>query len=177
MNPARLLAALTALLTALLLQATLVGPLAMWVPVSLPAVLVAAVALVDGPATGISLGFTAGLLADLGSSHPAGVLALSWLGLGLVCGLAADRRTVLGDAVVVGAFGAATALFATLALTVVHAGGATAAAGLRTAVPAGLGDVLLALAVVPLVRAALRSHRLRARPAPVAVLDLGPVRG
>jgi hypothetical protein len=68
---------LAALLTALLLQATLVGPLAMSVPVSLPAVLVAAVALVDGPATGMSFGFTVGLFADLGSSHPAGVLALS----------------------------------------------------------------------------------------------------
>jgi cell shape-determining protein MreD len=177
MNPARLLAALTALVTALLLQATVVGPLAMWVPVSVPAVLVAAVALVDGPATGISFGFTAGLLADLGSNHPAGVLALSWLGLGLVCGLVADRRTVVGDALVVGGFGAAAALFTALVLTVVHAGGATAAAGLRTTLPAGLGDALLALAVAPLVRAALHTHRLRARRTPVALLDLGPLRG
>ena len=39
----------------------------------------------------MSVGFSAGLLADLGSHHPAGVLALAWLLLGLGCGLLADR--------------------------------------------------------------------------------------
>ena len=135
MTWARSFAALAALLTALLLQATLVGPVAMSVPVSVPAVLVAAAALVNGPATGISFGFTVGLVADLGSSHPAGVLALSWLALGLVCGLAADRRTVLGDAVVAAVFCMVAGVFATLLLTVVHAGGATVWLAVRTAVP------------------------------------------
>ena len=57
----------------------LVGPLTVPVPVSLPALLVAAVALVDGPGVGMAFGFAAGLLADLGSEHPAGVLALCWM--------------------------------------------------------------------------------------------------
>ena len=84
MTRARVAAALAAIITALLLQATLVAPVTAPWPVSLPAVLVAAVALVDGPATGMSLGFAAGLVADLGSHHPAGVLALCWLGVGLL---------------------------------------------------------------------------------------------
>jgi cell shape-determining protein MreD len=177
MSSARFVAAVAAVVTALLLQATLVGPLAMSWPVSLPAVLVAAVALVEGPATGISFGFTVGLLADLGSSHPAGVLALTWLGLGLLCGLAGDRRSVLGDAALVALGGAAAAGFATLALSVVHADGASAGLALRTAGPAGLGDALFALAVVPLVHAALRTHRLRPRRAPMTEFGLGAARG
>jgi cell shape-determining protein MreD len=177
MNPARFIAPLAALLSALLLQATLVGPLSMPWPVSLPAVLVAAVALVEGPATGISFGFTVGLVADLGSSHPAGVLALTWLGLGLGCGVVADRRTVLGDAAAVAVGGAVATGFAMLALTLVHAGGASAGLAMRTAGPAGLGDALLALAVVPLVRAALRTHPLRNRRAPMTEFSLGAARG
>jgi len=173
MTRGRFAAALAALLTALLLQGTLVGPLAMSVPVSLPAVLVAAVALVDGPATGMSFGFTVGLFADLGSSHPAGVLALSWLGLGVVCGLAGDRRTVRGDAAVAAVFCTLAAVFATGLLAVVHAGGATA----WLAVPAGLGDALLALAVIPTVRGLLGTDRLRARRALVGELGLGSPRG
>jgi hypothetical protein len=79
MNRARVAAALAALLTALLLQATLIGPVTMPLPVSLPALLVAAIALVDGPGAGLAFGFAIGLIADLGSEHPAGVLALCWL--------------------------------------------------------------------------------------------------
>ncbi|HEY8826442.1 MAG TPA: hypothetical protein VIM17_01610 [Jatrophihabitantaceae bacterium] len=177
MTRGRFAAALAALLTALLLQGTLVGPLAMSVPVSLPAVLVAAVALVDGPATGMSFGFTVGLFADLGSSHPAGVLALSWLGLGVVCGLAGDRHTVRGDAAVAAVFCTLAAVFATGLLAVVHAGGATAWLAVRGAVPAGLGDALLALAVIPTVRGLLGTDRLRARRALVGELGLGSPRG
>ena len=172
MTHARVAAALAALLTAMLAQGTLVAPLTMPVPVSLAAVLVAAVALADGPAAGMSFGFTAGLVADLGSSHPAGVLALSWLGLGLICGLARDRRTVRADAAVAAVFCALASVFATLLLAVVHAGGASAWLAVRGAVPAGLGDALLALAVVPLVRGFLRTDALRARTAPVAELGL-----
>jgi len=177
MSRARVAAALAALLTALLLQGTLVGPLTMAVPVSLPAVLVAAVALVNGPATGMSFGFTSGLIADLGSAHPAGVLALSWLGLGMTCGLAAGRRTARGDAAVAALCCALAAVFTTMLLVVVHAGGATAWLAVRSAVPAGLGDALLALGVVPVVRAFLRTDGLRA-PRPLAGdLSVGSPRG
>jgi rod shape-determining protein MreD len=163
---ARLAAALAALLTALLLQAALVGPLTLPVPVSLPAVLVAAVALRDGPATGMSFGFAAGLVADLGSNHPAGVLALAWLGLGIVAGMAAARRSVRGDAIVAAVLCSGASVVAALLLAVVHTDVATAWLAVRDAIPAGLGDALLALAVVPATRAFLRSDRLRA-PHPV----------
>jgi cell shape-determining protein MreD len=177
MSGRRFVAALAAMITALLLQGSLVAPLAMFIPLSLPAVLVAAAALVEGPSTGIAFGFSLGLVADLGSSHPAGVLALSWLALGLVCGLAGGRRPVLADAVIVAACCALATLFAGVLLAVVHAGGATVWLAARDALPAGLGDAVLALAVIPLVRAFLRTETLRARRGLVAELDLGTPRG
>lgn len=173
MTCARLAAALAALPTALLVQGAIVAPLTMPVPVSLPAVLVASIALVDGAATGMSFGFTLGLIADLGSSHAAGVLALSWLGLGVLCGLACDRRTVRRDAAVAAFCCALAATFATLLLAVVHADGATAWLAVRSAVPVGLGDALLALAVVPAARVFLRTETSRARPELVGELGLG----
>lgn len=171
MTPVRAAAAAAAILTALLLQATLVGPLTVPVAVSLPAVLVAAVALVDGPATGMSFGFAAGLIADLASSHPAGVLALWWLGVGVVCGLAADGRSIRDDAATAAVVCALASVGGTLLLTAVHAPGATAWAAVRDVIPVGLGDALLALPVVPLVRAFLRTNALRA-PHPVAELTI-----
>ena len=78
---------LAAVVTAMLLQATVVGPLVYPVPVSLPLLVVVAVALLCGPSTGIALGFGAGLLADLTANHPVGLLALTWLGAGVVAGI------------------------------------------------------------------------------------------
>ena len=177
MTRARVFAAMAAMLTALLLQATVVGPLALGVPASLPAVLVAAVALVDGPGTGIAFGFAGGLVADLGSTHPAGVLALCWLGVGVICGMASGHRTVRGDAALAALVCAGAAACAGLLLVGVHAGGATLSQTLRTAVPAGLLDALLALALVPLVRAFLRTEQLRAAQPVLTDLGLGPRRG
>jgi rod shape-determining protein MreD len=173
---ARVAAALAAILTALLLQATLVAPLTIPMPVSLPAVLVAAVALVDGPGSGMAFGFTAGLLADLGSTHPAGVLALCWLGIGLVCGRAADRFSVRRDAAMAAAVCALAGLAATVLFAIVNSGGASVADGFVRVIPSGLGDALLALAVVPIVRMFLRSDVLRA-PQPVLELNLAGRRG
>lgn len=167
----RVAAGCAAMITALLLQATLIGPVTLPVPVSLPAVLIAAVALVDGPGVGMALGFSAGLFADLASTHPAGVLALSWLGVGLACGLLADRRGVRADAAAAALVCAVAAAAAELLLATIS--GAGAADALRYLVPTALGDALLALAFVPLVRAFLHSDRLR-RP-PVG-LGLGPRR-
>ena len=92
----------------------------------------------------MSLGFAAGLVADLGSAHPAGVLALCWLGVGLVCGTVADRRSVWRDALSAGLVCGAAAVAATLLLALVHSG-PTVSDAVRYALPAGLGDVLLAL--------------------------------
>jgi rod shape-determining protein MreD len=159
---ARAVAALAAILTALLLQGAVVGPWAGPVPVSLPAVLVAAIALVDGPGSGMAFGFVAGLLADLGSTHPAGVLALCWLGIGLLCGLLAERASVRRDAATAALVCALASLAAAVLLAVLHADGASVSAGFVHVVPAGLGDALLALLVVPVTRRFLHTDHLRA---------------
>ncbi len=176
MTRARVVAALAAIVTALLLQATVIGPCSAPVPVSLPAMLVAAVALVDGPGSGMAFGFASGLIADLASTHPAGVLALCWLGVGLACGLVAGGGGVRRAAAAALA-GAGAALAAGLMLTVLHADGARLAAALLHAVPAGLGDALLALAVVPLTRRFLSTESLRARRASAPQLNLAGDRG
>ena len=162
MKRSRILAAIAGIITVLVLQATLIGPVLAPYPVSLAAVLVAAVAFVDGPATGMSLGFATGLVADLGSAHPAGVLALCWLGVGLVCGAVADRRSIGRDALSAGIVCGAATVAATLLLALVHSGG-TVWDAVRYALAAGFGDVLLALGLVPLTRAMLHTESLRAR--------------
>lgn len=170
MTRARVAAAIAALLSALVLQAGLVGPLSGVVPASVPALLVAAVALVDGPGAGVAFGFAAGLITDLGSPHPAGVLAVCWLGVGLLCGrLRAPNARVRHDVVIAaGVCGLATVVSTGL-LTLLGADGATLADAFRYALPAVLLDALLAVGVVPLVRVFLRTDRLRA-PRPVLVL-------
>lgn len=161
MTRARALAAFAAIATALLLQATVVGPVTLPVAVSLPAVLVATVALVDGPGTGLSIGFVAGLLADLGSNHPAGVLALCWMGLGLGCGVLSAHRSVRSDAAVAAlACTVASVLTALLFAATRSASGPLSDAFVH-AVPVALGDAVLALALTPLVRAMLRNDSLR----------------
>jgi cell shape-determining protein MreD len=161
----RVAAALAAMITALLLQATLVAPVTYPWPVSLPALFVAAVALREGPGTGMSLGFATGLVADLASRHPAGLLALAWLGVGLAGGLLADHGRVRRDALVAGALCAAAGALTSLALGVLS--GTASVSGVvataRAAVPTLLVSALLALALVPIVRAMLGSDALRAR--------------
>lgn len=177
MTRVRVSAALAGMLTVLLLQATLVVPLTAPAAVSLPAVLIAGVALLDGPAAGISLGFALGLIADLGSRHPAGILALTWLGLGLVAGQLAGRRSVRADALVGAALCTVAAIGTAVLLAVVHADGATVLAGVRTAIPVFLGDALLALAVFALLRKLLRAEALRPPHASRSELVLGAGRG
>jgi cell shape-determining protein MreD len=171
---ARIAAAIAALITALLLQATLIGPLTMSLPVSLPALLVAAIALVDGPGAGIAFGFATGLVADLGSEHPAGVLALCWLGVGLLCGLcSAHGAPVLRDVVVAAGVCGVSGVVATILLAVLDATPTTADTAMRSGILATLLDVALAVALVPLLRFFLHSDTLRA-PRPVLLLGEEP---
>jgi len=165
MTRARIAAAAAGILTLLLLQAALVGPVAGRWAVSLPAVAVAAVAFVDGPATGMSFGFVTGLIADLGSSHPAGVFALCWLAVGLLCGRQVDRHTVRHDALLAGVVCGLASTAATLVLAVVHGRGSATEAFVGL-LPAVLGDALIGFVVVAIVRRMLESETLR-RPAPV----------
>jgi cell shape-determining protein MreD len=175
MPRARPVAGAAAVLTALLLQATLVGPLTATVTgpvaIGLPAVLVAAVALVDGPGAGMALGFAAGLIADLGSNHPGGVLAVSWLALGLLAGVVGERRSLVSDVLAVGVTCALVAGLSSLLLVALHADGATVRLALRGVPVAAVVAGLLAVAVVPLTRAVLRSPTLRPpRPLPPELL-------
>jgi rod shape-determining protein MreD len=176
MTRARVAAAMAGIVTALLLQATIVAPVTAPYPISLPAILVAAIALVDGPATGMSFGFAAGLTADLGSHHPAGILALCWLGVGLLCGTVADRRSIRRDALTAGVVCGLASGLAALLLVVVRSGGTVRDAVVYT-VPATIGDVVLAVVVVALVRRMLSADSLRA-PHPVFTdLAVGAGRG
>ncbi|HEY8301053.1 MAG TPA: rod shape-determining protein MreD [Jatrophihabitans sp.] len=171
MTRARVAAAIAALLTALVLQATLVGPLADAAPASLPALLVAAIALVDGPGSGLAFGFAAGLVADLGSEHAAGVLALTWLGVGLLGGLLqAPNARLRHDVLLAAVVCTLAAVVSTALLAVLGYDGATLVDAVRYAVPTVLIDLLLALAIVPVVRLFLNSDRLRL-PRPVLILD------
>jgi rod shape-determining protein MreD len=173
MTRIRALAALAAIITALLVQATLVAPLTMPVPISLPALVVAAVALSDGPGTGLAFGFSTGLVADLGSAHPAGVLALSWLVVGVLCGLGADGTSVRLDAAIAAAVCTAASVATALLLLATHSAGTTAAQAVHDIVPTLLGSALLALVIVPLLRRCLRNPALRAlRPAPPLTVDV-----
>jgi rod shape-determining protein MreD len=167
MTPRRIAAALAIVLTALVLQATLVAPLTAPLSVSLPAVLVACIALVSGPGTGISLGFSMGLLADLGSEHPAGLLAFTWLILGIACGLLGEQLQRLREgALVAGVLAAAASASAGLLLLVLHQPDATLWQVMWRTIPAAVGDSLLALTLLPLVRVSLRSDALRRPAAP-----------
>lgn len=173
MTRARVAASAAAILTALLLQAALVAPVTSPLPISLPAVLVAVVALVDGPATGMAFGFAMGLMADLGSTHPAGILALTWMALGVVCGLVADRSRGRRDAITAGVVTAVASSVATVLLVVVHDGETLLSAITQLPLTA-LGDVVLALLLFWPVRRMLRTDYLHA-PAPVLTeLVLGP---
>jgi cell shape-determining protein MreD len=177
MTRARVIAAMAGIITVLLLQATLIAPLFVPWPVSLPAVVVGAVALVDGPATGMSFGFAAGLTADLGSHHPAGVLAMTWLGVGLLCGTVADRHSLRRDALVVGVACGLAAAVGSLLLALVRSSGGSVHDALVYCAPAGLADAALAFTVVAGVGRMLHADSLRA-PHPVYTeLVLGPGRG
>lgn len=175
MTRVRVAAALAAMITVLLLQATVVAPTTYPWTVSLPALLIAAVALREGPGSGMSLGFATGLVADLASRHPAGVLALAWLGVGLAGGLLADRGRVRRDAVVAAALCTAAGTATSLGLAVLSgtASMSGAAADARAVVPTLLVSGALAMVIVPLVRAMLASEALRARQPIGAALLVG----
>lgn len=178
----RALLGLAALLTALLVQATVVSPATMSIPVSVPLVLVLAAAVLAGPSTGIGFGFGAGLLADLASAHPMGLLAFTWLCGGLVAGVfggvltatagdgAPSRRTLprrialrCDQCLFIGAAAALTSAFAASLNAVLSAAHDPLTRTLLLCLPAGLLDAALAVLVVPAVAAAVNCAALRPR--------------
>jgi rod shape-determining protein MreD len=169
MTRVRIAAGIAGLLTALAVQAGVIAPLSLSIPISLPALLVATVALSDGPGAGIALGFGAGLIADLGSSHPAGVFALTWMAIGIVCGLASGKSSMRSHALLAAIVCAVGAAASTGLLTLVNADGASVGEAVRDFLPTFIGDGLIALVLIPLVHRFLRADALRA-PRPPAVL-------
>jgi rod shape-determining protein MreD len=110
-SPRRFLLGAATVLTALLLQGTVVARLPL--PGAAPdllLVLVVAYALVEGPLSGMTTGFVAGLLADSLSDHQLGRFALAYGVVGYAVGFIEDdteRSTLLPFvAVAVGAVGA-----------------------------------------------------------------------
>lgn len=180
MTASRIASAVAGVITVLLVQATLIGPLTFPVPVSLPALLVIVVACHAGPGTGIGLGFSTGLLADLGSDHPAGVQALCLLGAGLVAGklggLAVQRgyRT-RGTAALAALIAAGASAAAGLLLAILGSHAASLSATVLSLPPVGLTDALLGLLLVPLVRRVLRAQGVRAARPSATVLARVPV--
>jgi cell shape-determining protein MreD len=111
----------------------------------------------------MSVGFSAGLLADLASPHPAGVLALAWLLLGLGTGLAADPRRRL--AVSIAFAGVAAGVVGLLVVVVLVAVGSPSSplgTVVPLALPSALGDLVVAALVLPLTRAITRAVPLPA---------------
>jgi rod shape-determining protein MreD len=172
-TPYRLIAAVTAIVTALVLQASLISALTAPLAVSLPAVLVASVGLQAGVSAGMSTGFCAGLLADLSSRHPAGVLALCWLVLGIACGLLADpRRRLRWSLALVGATTAVIGLVASGAIAALGAGGFDLGQAATLIAPTALANAVIAIAVLGPTKAVLRRHRA---PDPVRRIRWGRV--
>jgi cell shape-determining protein MreD len=161
MRPGRLAAAVAAIVTALLLQATLITPLAPGLPVSLPLVLVIAVGLADGPGAGLVFGFVCGLSADLGSAHPAGVLALTWLLAGLLAGRVGARHRLRFLVLTTGVLGLLVTAATAALLVALPSAGHSQWSTVLAAAPAAVVDAALALLLVPLVRGFLRSTVLR----------------
>jgi len=158
--------AAAAVLTVLLLQATLIGPLTFPVAVSLPVLTVVVVGIFTGPGVGIALGFATGLLADLGSDHPAGVLALCWLGAGLCAGVVGGLATQRGYrtreiALMSAGIATVTSFASTTLLAVLGSHAASLWLAVRDLTPIALTDALLGLFVVPAVRAMLRWQGVR----------------
>jgi rod shape-determining protein MreD len=162
----RFLLGASSVITALLLQATVIErlPLPGAAP-DLVLVLVIAFALAEGPMSGMTTGFVAGLLADALSAHEMGRLALAYALAGYVTGqLQEDDHSslqpfgavFLGALTWLGAYAAEGVLLGDVHLSI-HAVG-------RVALSAVPYDVVLTPFVVPLIGGLVRR------------LDLDPLR-
>lgn len=159
MTPTRFLLGAATVLTALLLQTTVVTRLPLpGVEPDLLLVLVVAFALAEGPLSGMTTGFVAGLLSDLLSTHEVGRLALAYAVAGYLTGMLrddADRSSLLPFGAV--ALGGSAALLAFAAEGVLLGDAritwAATTLGLVTSVPY---DVVLTPFVVPVIAALVR---------------------
>jgi rod shape-determining protein MreD len=116
MTPRRFLLAAATVLTALLLQDTVFTQLPLpGVAPDLLLVVVVAYALIEGPLSGMTTGFVAGLLADSLADHQLGRLALAYAVMGYLTGFIEDdteRSILLPFAAVAAGAAGAVVLFA-----------------------------------------------------------------
>jgi len=162
----RVALAIASVLTMLLVQASLIGPLTFPVPVALPALVVATIGIYAGPGGAMSMGFATGLLADLGSEHPAGVLALCWMASGLLAGIVGGLLTQRASgtrpiALAAASIATMSTFVSSLMLVVVGSHADSVSASLRHVIPSFLLHALLALPVVPFVRLLMRRQGVR----------------
>ena len=159
MSAPRALLAAVLVVSAVLAQTTLIAPLHLpygWPDLVL--VVVVAIALAGGATAGMAAGFGGGLLADLLSDHPAGVLALLLCVVGFGCGLLPDgprRRIPARLAVVAGA--AVAAVLGYAGLLAILGSPRLDWRVIAAYLPGSAAyDVILALIVVPAVSAMYR---------------------
>jgi rod shape-determining protein MreD len=133
-------------------------------------ILVIAIALVRGPMAGALAGFGAGFLVDTLGLGLVGISSLVFVGVGYLVGVwgerMAGRATLRPLAAVAGA--SMLADLASLAIAILLGAGSTIEPGMISAAVIGaMLNVLLAIALFPLVRRVLRPRRRRAEPAPL----------
>ena len=157
--------AVKAVLAGLLVVAAVVLQTALIARVQLPygrpdlvLVVVVAIALVGGAGMGMSAGFAAGLLVDLLSDYPAGMLALVLCLAGFGCGLgrAAAKRGVLVPLLVVAAAAVGTRLGYAALLAIVGSPRLDWRVALAALPGSVTYDLVLAVFVVPVVAAMYR---------------------
>lgn len=130
-------------------------------------IVVIAIALVRGPVAGALAGFAAGFLVDTLGLGLVGISSLVLVGVGYLVGVwgerMAGRATLRPLAAVAGA--SMLADLASLAIAVLLGAGSTIETGMISAAVIGaMLNVLLAIAVFPLVRRVLRPRRRRPEP-------------
>ncbi len=141
-------------------------------------IVVIAIALVRGPVAGAMAGFAAGFLVDTLGLGLVGISSLVLVGVGYLVGVwgerMAGRATLRPLAAVAGA--SMLADLASLTIAVLLGSGSTIEPGMISAAVIGaMLNVLLAIAVFPLVRRVLRPRRRRAEPAPLPAATEGVI--
>lgn len=166
MTLSRAVLAAPLVLAALVLQTVVVARLHLpYGSPDLVLLVVVALALVGGAGLGMGVGFGAGLVVDLLSDHPAGLLALVLLLVGYTCGHLAEGAddTVIASLTAVAAAAVASTLGYAALLGIIGSARLdwlAVAAGLPASVAY---DLVLAAFLVPAIAAL--DHRLRPREA------------
>lgn len=156
-SPLRLAAGCLAIVLAAVAQGTVVArvPFPDGGP-NLVLVLVVGIALAGGASAGMAAGFGAGVLVDLLSAHPVGVLALCFGSVGFLVGLldTSSERSVFWPVAVTAVAATGTSLAYAAIMSLLRSGSTSLTLGVLPVTV--LYDVLLTPFVVPVVAAVSR---------------------